>query len=355
MSLAAICGFSKRISMNIGNKVSVICSVLMLLSIPSVAQVVVSTPANETEVQSPFPLSATATTCSSNTVTSMGYSLDSGPDVTAMSGTSLVTTVAASTGPHTINVIAWADDGSVCVTNVDVSVGVPIQPQTSPIPSNAISVSSLQAMSNWKSVHDTGGKGKAKGSTEIVSSPSMSGSARKFATSYTDNGDERYSLSFADDETSTNFFYDGFVYIQDSAADIGNIEMDMNQTMPNGATVIYGVQCNGWYGTWDYTLNAGTVKHQIDHWAHTTSPCNPRSWGVNTWHHVQISYSRDDNGVVTYKSVWLDGAEQGLNATVPSATDLGWGSSLVTNFQVDGFHGSGSSKVYLDNLTIYRW
>jgi hypothetical protein len=53
--------------------------------------------------------------------------------------------------------------------------------------------------------------------------------------------------------------------------------------------------------------------------------------------------------------VWLDGAEQGLNATVPSATKLGWGSSLVTNFQVDGYHGNGSSVVYLDNLVISRW
>jgi len=183
----------------------------------------------------------------------------------------------------------------------------------------------------------------------------MSGTARKFSTSYKDNGDERYSLSFADDTASTNFFYDGWVYFKDSTDDIGNLEMDMNQTMANGDTVIYGVQCDGWSKTWDYTMNAGTVKHQKDRWMHTKSSCNPRTWSVNTWHHVQISYSRDDKGVVTYKSVWLDGAEQGLNATVPSATKLGWGSSLVTNFQVDGYHGSGSSTVYLDNLVVSRW
>jgi hypothetical protein len=327
----------------------------MLVSLPSLAQVVVNSPANETEVQSPFALSATADTCSSHTVTSMGYSLDSAPDATAMSGTSLETTVAASTGAHTINVIAWGDDASVCVTSIFVSVGVPIQTNGSPIPPNAISASSLQAMSNWKGVHDTGGKGKAKGSTEIVSSPSMSGSARRFETSYTDNGDERYSLSFADDRTSTNFFYDGWVYFKDSAVDIGNLEMDLNQTMENGETVIYGVQCDGWYKTWDYTMNAGTPEHQKGRWMHTQSPCDPSTWSVNTWHHVQISYSRDDNGVVSYHSVWLDGAEQGLNATVPSASKLGWGSSLVTNFQVDGHHGSGSTTVYLDNLVIYRW
>jgi hypothetical protein len=339
--------------MNTGNKVSVTCLLLTLLSLPSAAQVVVSNPANASSIPSPFTLSATASTCSNETVTTMEYSLDSSPDTISVSGTSIDTSVATSVGAHTINVTASSEGGAVCVTNVPVTVTSTAG--SAVVPMSAISVSSLQTMSNWKAVHDTGGKGKASGSTTIVSSPSMGGSARKFSTSYKDNGDERYSLSFADDRTSTNFFYDAWVYINNSSADIGNIEMDMNQTMTNGDTVIYGVQCDGWSKTWDYTMNAGTVKHQIDRWMHTKSPCNPRSWSVNTWHHVQISYSRDDNGVVSYQSVWLDGTEQGLNATVPSATKLGWGSSLVTNFQVDGYKGNGSSVVYLDNLVISRW
>jgi hypothetical protein len=58
---------------------------------------------------------------------------------------------------------------------------------------------------------------------------------------------------------------------------------------------------------------------------------------------------------VTYKSVWLDGVQQDINATVPSSFALGWGSTLLTNFQVDGLGGYGSSTLYLDSLTIYRW
>ena len=72
-------------------------------------------------------------------------------------------------------------------------------------------------------------------------------------------------------------------------------------------------------------------------------------------HHVQIQFSRDSHGNVTYRSVWFDGAEQEINATVPSAFALGWGPALLTNFQVDGIGGSGSAIVYLDNLTVYRW
>jgi hypothetical protein len=119
--------------------------------------------------------------------------------------------------------------------------------------------------------------------------------------------------------------------------------------------VIFGFQCDGYSNTWDYTKNAGTPQSYKDVWLHSTASCNPRNWAVNTWHHVQIQFSRDQYGNVTYQAVWLDGAKQTLNVTVPSAFALGWGSTLLTNFQVDGLGTSGSSTVYLDQLTIYRW
>ena len=87
---------------------------------------------------------------------------------------------------------------------------------------------------------------------------------------------------------------------------------------------------------------------------HSASGCNPRNWTTNAWHHIQVSYSRDNSGNVTYHSVWFDGAENPINATVPSSFALGWAPVLLTNFQVDGV-GSGSNTVYLDNLTISRW
>jgi hypothetical protein len=58
---------------------------------------------------------------------------------------------------------------------------------------------------------------------------------------------------------------------------------------------------------------------------------------------------------VTYQAVWFDGAKQTINATVPSAFALGWGSVLLTNFQIDGLGASGTATVYLDELTVYRW
>ncbi|HEX4283449.1 MAG TPA: hypothetical protein VHZ28_00055 [Terracidiphilus sp.] len=223
------------------------------------------------------------------------------------------------------------------------------------IASNAVEITGIQALTGWSGTGDSAGTGSANGTTGLVSNPALSGTARQFKTSFTNGGSERFSTSFGADEQATHFIYDGWVYISAPSLDVANIEMDMNQVMANGQTVIYGVQCDGYSNTWDYTANHGTPQNPNDVWVHSSAPCNPRNWATNTWHHVQISYSRDNSGNVTYGSVWLDGVQQNLNATVPSAFALGWGSVLLTNFQVDGLGASGSTNVYLDNLVVYRW
>jgi hypothetical protein len=224
------------------------------------------------------------------------------------------------------------------------------------VPSDAVSVNSIQAQSGWIAVDDPGTDGSASGAMAMVGSPSISGSALELDTTSTYYGGERYYASFGDDTTSTNFVYDGWVYLDSSSGSIATLEMDLNQVMANGETVIFGFQCDGWAGTWDYTENAGTPTAPVDKWVPSTATCNVQTWAQNTWHHVQISYSRDDSGNVTYQSVWLDGNEQQINATVPSAFALSWAPAVLTNFQVDSFNpGTSTSTVYLDNLTVSRW
>lgn len=214
-------------------------------------------------------------------------------------------------------------------------------------------------MGTWQAAYDTGtsgSSGSASGTMSLVDSPSLSGQARKFGTTFVNYGGERYFASFGQDTAATHFLYDTWVYLDGSVNNVANLEMDMNQTMANGQTVIYGFQCDGWSQTWDYTTNAGTPEVPVDRWLKSDQACNLQDWSQNTWHHVQVAYSRDDAGNVTYQAVWLDDAEQDINATTPSAFALGWGSSLVTNLQVDGRNAtSGSSTVYLDKLTVYRW
>lgn len=224
----------------------------------------------------------------------------------------------------------------------------PIASSTPIIPTYANVSSDLQLLDSWRFEHDLGTPGASTGTTTLVSNPSRSGSAREFSSSYTNAGGERYSVTYADDTTSMNFVYDAWVLIA-SGSSISNLEMDSNQVTASGQTVIYAFQCDGYSHVWDYS-GAGAL------WVKSAQPCNLSTWSTDIWHHVQISYSRDDAGDVTYHSVWLDGAEQVINATVPSSFALGWQVGVVqTQFQVDGLGASGVSTAYLDNFTIYRW
>ncbi len=331
----------------------------------------VSQPGNNSTVSSPFALAATSTSCSGQAVGAMGYSLDDSTSTAVVYSTSVSASIAAGAGAHVLHVKSWGNAGAGCDADVAITVtGSSASAQAASssyvapsggsgpyVPSNAISVSNIQAYGNWVAVYDSGTNGGgATGATVMTGSPSLSGNALELYTTYTYYGGERYYASFGDDTTSQNFVYDGWVYLDNSSGSIANLEMDTNQVMANGQTVIFGFQCDGWNGTWDYTENAGTPTDPIDHWVISNAPCNVRTWAQNAWHHVQVSYSRDDYGNVTYQSVWLDGNQQQINATVPSAFALGWGPTIVTNFQVDSdAPGWSSSNIFLDDLTISRW
>lgn len=223
------------------------------------------------------------------------------------------------------------------------------------IPSDALVDTQIQLMPNWRTKFDPATNGSASGAMSIVTTPSLSGQAAQYDTTFTDYGGVLYSVTYDHDSTSTNFVYDAEVWIE-AGSEIGNLEMDNNQVASNGDTIIYAFQCAGDSNTWDYSENAGTPASPKVHWVKSNQTCNPANWTKNAWHHVQISTSRDGSGNVTYHSVWLDGVEYPINQTVMSEFALGWAAAdLIANFQVDGTSGSGSSTLYLDKFTIYRW
>jgi hypothetical protein len=315
-------------------------------------EVGVGSPSSGASVTSPFTISASASTCGGHSTAAMGYSFDSSPSTTIINGNSINTSVSAANGAHTLHVKAWGNGGGSCDTDVPITVSAPANAAV--VPNTAISVANIDNLGNWIAVNDSAAQGSSNGATSLVGTPSRSGSARKFVTNYWNNGNERYYVSFGDDTSSTNFLYDTWVYIQSPSTSLANLEMDMNQTMPNGQTAIFGFQCDGWNNTWDYTVNKGSPQNPIDTWVKSNQYCNPRSWSTNTWHHVQVSYSRDGSGNIHYQTVWLDDVAQSINASANSAFALGWAPSLLTNFQVDGIL-TGTATVYMDNLTVYRW
>jgi hypothetical protein len=313
--------------------------------------ITVTAPENGARVTSPFTLTASTTTCAAAPAVSMGYSVDHGP--TTIVNTSFSAVVVAGNGEHTLHVKCWGRHGVAGVTDLELTV-VPVH--TIQPPPNITEVTNLQSADTWVWNHDAGTPGTATGESEIVSVPSLTGNARQYSLSFTDSGGEIFHTSFGKDTAATHFAYSAQIWIDDPST-IANIEMDMNQVLENGDTVIYGVQCDGYSGTWDYTLNVGTPTEPHDHWVHSNVACAPpNTWEPMTWHSVQIAYSRDEEGNVTYESVVFDGEQSNFeNATGNSAFALGWSPTLLTNFQIDGAGAEGSATVYLDQVNISRW
>lgn len=353
---------SKGYNMNLVRNFSFATVMLIASFAQAFAGTSITSPANGATVPTPFTLSMSADSCSNRPVVFVGYSFDEDPHSSIWADHAINGTVAPAAGWHKLHVKVWNDLGGVCVTDISVNVGgAPAAPANnsnalSRVPSNATAVSAIQNLGNWAQVHDGGTSGSSSGWTGTQGSPSLTGSAREFVSNFSNFGGQRYSAQFGDDNTSHNFLYDTWVYIAGNASGFKNLEFDLNQTMQNGQTVLMGFQCDGWSGTWDYTVNGGSPTAPVDTWLHSSATCNPQNWAPNHWHHVQIYMTREDNGWVTYQSVWLDGAQQDIYAHVFSGFALGWGPALLTNFQVDGSSsGSTSSIIYLDNMAIYRW
>ena len=337
--------------MRISKKLLIAVFIFGPVTICSFAGVIVNTPANNSVVNSPFGLSAFTSLCSGQQVSATGYSLDSSTYTTVFNAPAITTTISAAPGGHTLHVKAWGVSGAACDTDVAITVGV-----SSDVPAQANSVSSIQTFGGWTAIHDTGTPGSSSGWSATTSSPSRSGAARRFSMSYSYYGGERYSATFGDDESASNFIFDTWVYIPSPNSGLVNLELDLNQVLSGGQTVIYGMQCDGWSNSWDFSVNKGTTSQPNIQWQHSSAPCNVRSWSTNTWHHVQLSYSRNDTGWITYKSAALDGVQRAINVTVLGAYSLGWSPTLLMNVQLDGAtSGSGSANVILDDMIVYRW
>jgi len=329
---------------------------LAAIAAPTFAATTIHSPSNGDSVSSPFTLSAEATTCSSERVNSITYSLDNGTDLAISHDMAIEEKVSAGIGTHTVHVKAWGENGALCVAEVKVEVTHSVatsedgaeSASSLSIPSNAEAITSIQLHSNWQAMHDGNTPGGSSGSMAVVNSPSHGGAARKFETHFSGSGGERYSDSFGEDTTASNFVYDGWVYI--ASNNLANMELDLNQVLENGDVMIYSFQCSGHSGKWEYGSSSGGNAR----WVKSSIACNPKDWSTKTWHHVQIAESRSGSGYITYHSITFDGVQHNINKTVYGKFNLHWGHVLQTNFQIDGI-GSGSNTTYLDDLTVYRW
>jgi hypothetical protein len=261
---------------------------------------------------------------------------------------------APSTAPQNSTVTVTATSAAISTLAKSIVVTLAAPTTNNRIPANAVVSSDLDASPNWVWVHDPGTPGSSQGSSVYPKAGvSADNVAREFYMTYSGASGELFHVSFATDKNATHFVYDAYVYVTDPSQ-LANLEMDMNDVMTDGRTVILATQCSSYSNSWEYTLYTSGGFH----WHPSNIPCSPLKWSANTWHHIQIASERDSNGVATYDWVSVDGQYSNFaNATGPDATNLGWAiGDLLINFQIDGSSkGSGSNTIYTDKLRVWRW
>jgi hypothetical protein len=218
------------------------------------------------------------------------------------------------------------------------------------IPKGAASTGDLTESSHWEWTHDGKTPGGSVASSHYpIGSPSLDGHAREFHMSYADKGGERFSLTFGRNAEVTHFVYDTYVYLEDPS-ELANLEMDINQVLSNGLTVIYAFQCSAYSGTWQYALMTNGP-----HWHATKVGCSPKKWAAKTWHHIQIASHRSGDEVF-YDAVTFDGEYHEINEKGHGTLDLHWSpGSLSLNFQLDGANSRGEITLFQDKLTVFYW
>ena len=108
--------------MNIPRNILVACCAFGAFAVPALAGVTINQPANNSDVSAPFTLSASASSCSGQSVNAMGYSFDSSSDTTVINVQIDQSVVDSSTGNHTLHIKAWGNNGASCVEDVAIDV-----------------------------------------------------------------------------------------------------------------------------------------------------------------------------------------------------------------------------------------
>lgn len=342
---------------------------LMCTQAALASNITVASPVNGSTDASPLWVRAHNVGCNSLAPTAFGYSIDNSA-TTTMGVTAYdidVTKVSIASGSHVIHFKAWTTAGICPVVTSTIQVAGAASASASSvssssssaasssvsasIPSYAVASLDLDTSGGWPGEHDTGTPGSSQGSTLYPATTPLYDDAREFYMTYSGRGGERWHDSFGNDASSTHFVMDTYVYVT-NPSQLANLELDLNQVISDGQTVIVGTQCSTYSGTWEYTYYSSGF-----HWRASNVPCNPRSWAANTWHHIQLGFHRSD-GTVTHDWVIFDGQQSNFSgATAATAQSLGWAKgTLLMNIQMDGYNpSSGSITAYFHKTTYYRW
>ncbi|HXM22294.1 MAG TPA: hypothetical protein VN948_13640 [Terriglobales bacterium] len=330
----------------------------VVITVSNKTGVWVTSPTNNSKVNSPVNYVATANTTCSKGVASMGIYVNN-KLVYVVGGASLNTKLNLSAGNYHTVVEEWDYCGGAAYTPIDITVQG----------GGGNVLSKLQASAGWKSWGELPPNynicswpcpGVTWSMTQGIKSPSMSGDSTQFniggTTPYADvlwsnpligqgstQGlpDSGHTLL----PTLHNFTYDAYFYPTNLGV-TQVLEFDISMYF-NGVGLIWGTQCRIAGGNeWDIWDN---VNHR---WVSTGVACNPVN---NSWNHVTIQVQRESDNSLLYQSITLNGVTSPINQHyAPGSALSGWW-GITVNYQMDGNYKQSAYTTFLDNFSFtYR-
>lgn len=249
--------------------------------------------------------------------------------------------------PSFTGIIPATDGGSVSLAYPPLSA---TYTPPSLAPANAKWSGPLELIAgNWKVVHDAGTPGTSSANPPTLPSPC----GALFAFSYTSGGGTRWSVPAATDTAVSNFLYDTWIWI-DNPSLMAELELDVNHVLPNGNTVIEGIQWSPSNKCWMYTTMPGGKAT----WNKSNIAAAVTDFQPKTWYHIQLASHHDAAGNAYYDSVTINGATRPFqNCSGPSSAALGWTpiGLVLLNAQVNGVGASGAFNPYFSSLQVARW
>lgn len=321
------------------------------------AGVTIASPANNSNVGTSVPYSASATTTCPAGVSSMGIYVN-GSLAFKSDGPQLQTQLSLPSGTQSTTVQAWDNCGGVQSAAVSVNVTA------------GNKLANLQSVGNWNQwgelaprydICDAPCGGAVNWSMyQHQSANSLSGDATQFniggGTPYSDvlwsNKliGQGSTLNLRDENKKIlpsvrHMIYDTDIYVGNLAV-AQDLEFDVNLFM-SGVGMEWGMECNHLGGNiWD-------IWNNIDaHWVHTSIPCTITD---QQWNHVHFEVQRESNNDLTYQSITVNGVTTPINVTVaPFRVPKNW-YGMTVNYQMDGNSRQAPYTTMIDNLSVTYW
>ncbi len=294
------------------------------------------------------PIHVVASASSSSSISAMKIYLD-GTSVYSKSGSSIDTSISASSGSHSLTVKAWDSTGASFSKSVTVSVSgtSSTTPTTSvSIPSTAKTFNHIEDMTGWGSCTTCAGGGANASYSwkQWQSSPSIDGSSGKLWVGGTTSFSHGLIWRRMGTSTSATHFVFDMYYQLDAPTHSQGLEFAANQSLSSG-WYKFSTQCSFGSGVWKVwdSKNQGWVKTGI---ACTRPP-------ARTWQHVVFEYARS-GGKAVFVAITINGTKHYVNKSFYPQSKSGDG-SIGIHFQVDGNSTQDDYTAWIDKLSLYYW